>query len=144
MKDLNEWLNFHFDIFDRTELMTSDVRVMHPWRHTSKFIYIGCHHFRMKILPYIYIFHVLLGSNFQVDILILRRMVCKNVNLLDKIALQFWGHLPPKSQAAHQMSLFLCYQRYQNENSTIHSHLPCAPWVKFTSQYLNFKEHKKQ
>ena len=37
---------------------------------------------KMKILPYIHIFHVLLGLNFQVDILILRRMVSKTVKIL--------------------------------------------------------------
>ena len=48
--------------------------------------HIRCHNFcyiydiKLKILPYINIFYVLLGLNFQVDILILRRMVSKNVN----------------------------------------------------------------
>ena len=69
-------------------MMTSNVYKfagMSPRMHNP---HIRRHQFRsikdikMKILPYIYIFHVLLGLNFQVDILILRRMVRKNVKVL--------------------------------------------------------------
>ena len=69
-------------------MMTSNVYKfagMSPRMHNP---HIRRHQFRsikdikMKILPYIHIFHVLLGLNFQVDILILRRMVSKTVKVL--------------------------------------------------------------
>ena len=49
--------------------------------------------------------------------------------------------MPPRM---HNPSSIPFYQRYQNENSTIHSHLPCTPWVKFSGQYLNSKAHGEQ